>query len=323
MLRFKALFFGLILFVVFPSLHAQQAQTQRAIAITIDDLPAASLRVNGKEMDELTQKLLSTLKEKQVPAIGFVNEKKLFVKNEADDRINALRMWLDNGFELGNHTYSHMSLSRSSLADWEENVVRGETVTSVLMAEHKMKMRYLRHPYLAVGRDLETRRAAEKFLSQRGYRVAPVTMDAWDWEYSSAYDAARRSGDTKMQEQLVASYLEYTNQVFDYNEKLSKQLVGYEPRQILLLHCNWLEADHIGDLIETLKKRGYRFITLDEALEDGAYSLPDTYVGDDGTGWLDHWAITQGKPPQGAPEFPKWGFDLAEAAKKAVGTENY
>ena len=319
----KAFVCSLLLFVLFPSVHAQQPQPQRTIAITIDDLPAASLRLNGKEMDELTSKLLATLKQKQVPAIGFVNEKRLFVKNETDDRINALRMWLDNGFELGNHTYSHMSLSRSSLADWEENVVRGETVTSVLLAEHKMKMRYLRHPYLAVGRDLETRRAAENFLSQRGYRVAPVTMDAWDWEYSSAYDAARRAGDTKMQEQLVASYLEYTNQVFDYNEKLSKQLVGYEPRQILLLHCNWLEADHIGDLIETLKKRGYKFVTLDEALEDGAYSLPDTYVGDDGTGWIDHWAITQGKPPQGAPEFPKWVFDLAEEAKKALGGSEY
>ena len=128
MFRFKALICSLTLLVLLPSLHAQQSASQRAIAITIDDLPAASLRLNGKEMDELTQKLLATLKQKEVPAIGFVNEKKLFVKNEADDRINALRMWLDNGFELGNHTYSHMSLSRSSLADWEENVVRGETV---------------------------------------------------------------------------------------------------------------------------------------------------------------------------------------------------
>ena len=53
-----------------------------------------------------------------------------------------------------------------------------------------------------------------------------------------------------------------------------------------------------------MRKRGYRFITLEDALSDQAYSLPDTYVGEEGTSWLDHWAITMGKPLQGFPEVP-------------------
>ena len=250
---------------VFMAAGLMAQAPQREVAITIDDLPGASVSLTGKDMDDLTVKLLGTLKQNQVPAIGFVNEKKLYIKDQVDDRIAALRMWVDNGFELGNHTFSHLSLSQSSLKDWEENVVRGETVTSMLLAEHKMKLRYLRHPFLAVGLDIETRRQADMFLTQRGYRVAPVTMDAWDWMYAGAYDGARRKGDTALQQKLVSSYLEYTNQVFDYYEKLSKQMLGYEPKQILLLHCNWLEAEHIGELLETLRKRGYKFVTLDEA----------------------------------------------------------
>jgi hypothetical protein len=82
--------------------------------------------------------------------------------------------------------------------------------------------------------------------------------------------------------------------------------VGYEPRQILLLHANQLEADHIGDLLDLMHRRGYTFITLEDALSDPAYGLPDTYIGVEGTGWLDHWAITQGHPPEGAPVFPQW-----------------
>ncbi|MGD0247688.1 MAG: hypothetical protein ABSB75_01405 [Candidatus Limnocylindrales bacterium] len=35
-----------------------------------------------------------------------------------------------------------------------------------------------------------------------------------------------------------------------------------------------------------------------DALSDGAYSSPDEYVGEEDTGWLDHWAITRGRPPQ-------------------------
>ena len=198
----------------------------------------------------MTAKLLATLRQQQIPVVGFVNEGKLYKWGEVDERIRALNMWLDAGFELGNHTFGHTSLNKAGLKDFEESVVRGETVTRLLLAQHKMKLRYSRHPYLDVGRDVETRRDAEAFLVARGYRLAPVTME------------------------------------------------------ILLLHANPLEADHIGELLEQLRKRGYRFITLEDALSDQAYGMPDTYVGEEGTGWLEHWAITRGRPPLGAPVFP-------------------
>jgi peptidoglycan-N-acetylglucosamine deacetylase len=285
------------------------AAPQRSIAITIDDLPAGtSGQMTGAEMVEMTTKLLGTLKDQKVPAVGFVNEQKLYKIGEVDDRIKALNLWLDDGFDLGNHTYAHTSLNRVPLQVWEEEVVRGETVTRLLLAQHKMKLRYLRHPYLDAGRDLQTRREAEAFLTSRGYQVAPVTMDAWDWMYAGVYHDARKRGDTALEKQLVDSYLSYTTTVFDYNEKLSKDLFGYEPKQILLLHGNWLEADHIGEVIDLLRKRGYQFITLEDALGDPVYSSPDDYVGE-GTGWLDHWAITRGQPPRNQPVFPQWVID--------------
>jgi len=212
-----------------------RAQTPgREIAITIDDLPAAGAGVSGSETLDMTAKLLGTLRDQKVPAVGFVNEKKLYRQpGEVDQRIKALGMWLDYGFELGNHTFSHASLSRVPLKDWEEEVVRGETVTALLLAQHNMKMRYFRHPYLDTGRDLETRRQSEAFLVARGYRIAPVTMDAWDWMYAGVYEDARKRGDAALQQQLVSSYLSYTAQVFDYYEKFSKDLIGYEPKHQL------------------------------------------------------------------------------------------
>ena len=80
--------------------------------------------------------------------------------------------------------------------------------------------------------------------------------------------------------------------------------MGYEPKQILLLHGNHLEADHIHELVGLMRKRGYRFITLEDALGDDAYSLPDTYVGEEGKGWLEQWAITRGQPARGFPVIP-------------------
>jgi peptidoglycan-N-acetylglucosamine deacetylase len=295
-----------------------QTSAQRTVAITIDDLPAgAANSMSASEILEMTTKLLGTLRDQKVPAVGFVNEQKLYKLGEVDDRIKALNLWLDGGFEIGNHTFAHTSLNRVTLQAWEEEVIRGETVTRMLLAQHKMKMRYFRHPYLDAGRDLQTRREAEAFLSSRGYQVAPVTMDAWDWMYAGVYDDARKRADTALQQQLVSSYLSYTTSVFDYYERLSKDLLGYEPKQILLLHGNWLEADHIGELLELLRKRGYQFVTLEDALGDSAYSVPDEYVGE-GTGWLDHWGITRGRPSQGQPVFPQWVIDKSRELHRAA-----
>jgi peptidoglycan-N-acetylglucosamine deacetylase len=306
-----------VLFLFVASLHAQ-TPPQRAISITIDDLPAGfSDYMSAQDILAMTSKLLGTLHDRKIPVIGFVNEQKLYKPGEVDDRIKALSLWLDNGFELGNHTFAHTSLNHVTLQTWEEEVIRGETVTRMLMAQHKMRLRYLRHPYLDAGLDLQTRREAEAFLSSRGYRVAPVTMDGWDWMYAIAYDDAHKRNDSALEQQLLENYLQHTNEVFDFFEKVSKELFGNEPAQILLLHANWLEADHIGELLDLLRKRGYKFVSLTEALSDPAYASPDDYVGS-GTNWIDHWAITRGRPVYNAPVVPQWVVDRADAVRRQL-----
>ena len=173
-----------------------------------------------------------------------------------------------------------------------------------LLAQHKKQLRYFRYPYLDTGRDLQTRMEADAFLVARGYRLAHVTLDGWDWAFARVYDDAKKRGDTAGQQEIANAYLSYSAAVFEYDEKLSRDLIGYEPKQIILLHANNLEADHIGELLDLLRKRGYRFITLEDALSDQAYGMPDTYVGEQGAGWLERWAISRGRPPIGAPVFP-------------------
>ena len=321
-MRFPAICLVLLtsLCVATPALAQGAKPPDRQVAVTIDDLPAGMAdKLPAAQIVDMTTKLLSTLRDQKIPVVGFVNEKKLFKIGETDDRIKALNMWLDYGFELGNHTYSHTSLNQAGLRAWEDDVIQGENVVRLLLAQHKMKLRYFRHPYLDTGRDLQTRRQAEAFLVERGYRIAPITLDGWDWAFAGIYEDARRRNDTALQQQIVKDYLSYHEAVFAYSEQLSVRVVGYEPKQILLLHASQLEADHIGELLDVLHRRGYRFITLENALTDSAYSLPDTFVGEEGTGWLDHWAITQGKIPQGAPVFPQWVLDRSKTLGLSTG----
>lgn len=310
----------LILLFVSLSLSAQSAKPDRQVAVTIDDLPGGMAdRLPASELTSMTAKLLGTLHDQNIPVVGFVNERKLYHPGEVDQRIKLLEMWLDAGFELGNHTYSHASLNQIELKDWEDDVIQGESVLRILLTEHKKPLRYFRHPYLDTGRDLATRRKAEEFLTQRGYRIAPVTLDGWDWMFAGLYEDAKKRNDTTLEQQIVKDYLAYHDAVFTYMEQLSVKVVGYEPKQVLLLHASNLEADHIGELLDVLRKHGYRFITLKDALSDPAYGLPDTYVGEEGMGWIEQWAITQGKIPQGAPVFPQWVIDRSRQLHMSTG----
>ncbi len=56
-----------------------KAQTpHREVEFTIDDLPMAGDASTISEMQAVTRKLLSALVSDRVPAIGFVNESKLY-----------------------------------------------------------------------------------------------------------------------------------------------------------------------------------------------------------------------------------------------------
>jgi hypothetical protein len=91
---------------------------------------------------------------------------------------------------------------------------------------------------------------------------------------------------------------------FEFYEKRSREIFGYEPPQVLLIHANMLNADFLDQLALMMKRRGYRFVSLEEALKDKAYSSPDEYAGTYGISWLERWARTKGMKPAALPDPP-------------------
>jgi peptidoglycan/xylan/chitin deacetylase (PgdA/CDA1 family) len=291
----------------------QTRAPERTVAVTFDDLPAtpgAAVANDVASLKELTRKLLSAVRKHSVPAVGFVNEGKLFVEGggpgDVDARTGILRMWLDAGVELGNHTYSHRDLNTMPLDQFQADVLRGETVTRGLLKGTGQKLRYFRHPFLHVGSDLKVRRAFEDFLSSHGYTVAPVTVDSDEFVYAVAYAKALRRGDTAAAARIADDYLRYMEQVFTFFEDVSRRVAGREISQILLLHANSLNADRFDALAEALKRRGYRFVSVAQALEDPVYRLRDEFVGAPGNSWFNHWEITAGRQPVPTPGAPEW-----------------
>jgi peptidoglycan/xylan/chitin deacetylase (PgdA/CDA1 family) len=285
------------------------------VAITFDDLPVISTLRDDKSWAEITNKLLTTFKQSKAPVIGFVNETKLYSNNELDPaRVALLKAWLDAGLELGNHSYSHHSLNSTPLADFESDVLRGETLTRGLMAQRQKQLRYFRHPFLHTGRSVETRDQFVSFLHSHGYSVAPVTIDNSDWIFARAYDNARDANDPAAMKQVADAYVPYMEAKFTYYENQSFKLFDRQIKQVLLVHANAINADHFKDIVAMLQKRGYSFITLQDALRDKAYASPDAYTGPGGISWIDRWALTRGVPKdffQGEPSTPEFVMKLA------------
>ncbi|MFN2596385.1 MAG: polysaccharide deacetylase family protein [Pyrinomonadaceae bacterium] len=280
----------------------------RRVAVTFDDLPMTGDggRSSGEQVAENLKKIAETLKANDVPAIGFVNENKLEAPGQREARTDALRAWLDAGFDLGNHTYSHRSFYRTPLAAFEQEVIKGEPVTKQLLAERGKSLRYFRHPFLNTGRTLADKRAFEKFLAARGYEVAPVTVDNSEWVFAQAYSDAIRGGDDAKRRRLAAEYAPYMETMFEFYERLSRDLFKREIPQVLLVHANQLNGDHFAEIVSMLKARGYSFITLDEALADPAYRSSDGYVGDVGVSWLQRWRVTRGQAFRPEPPLPEY-----------------
>ena len=284
--------FTVILFLV----SASWAQVfDRTVAVTIDDLPVVSTRSDLKTRQEITRKLLGHIKRAKVPAIGFVNENKLYFDGKRnEEQVALLRMWLDAGLELGNHTYSHRSADAISVEEYTKDIIRGEEITKELLEAKGMKMRYFRHPFLQTGSDMAVKTAIYRFLAENGYTVAPVTFDNADYIFARAYDNARDQANADLMKRVGEAYVPYMESKLDYWERQSKKTLGRPMSQTLLLHANSINATYFGDLAAMLKKRGYKFVTLEESLKDEAYRLPDNFTRRAGISWLHRWTLDKG-----------------------------
>jgi len=273
---------------------ARAPQPVRRVAVTIDDGPVVGDMGDLATFQRISAGLIESLKSEKVPATIFVNERQLNVPGQRDARVAVLEAWLDAGFDLANHTYSHPSLNRVPLWQFGDDVVKGEVIMRPLIEKRGRSLVWFRYPFLHSGTTADVHQGIMDFLEQRQYRVAPVTVDYADYTFAGVYRGQRLAGNTGVADKVKDAYLEQIAVGFEYAEKASVELFGYEVPQILLIHCNELNAVTLRDTIARLRSRGYAFTTLDEAMKDPAYERPDAFAGPGGS-WLSRTATILGK----------------------------
>ncbi len=301
---------------------ASAGTIDRRIAVTIDDLPwQRAGAVSGEVLQQRHEQLMAQLARAGVPVTGFVNESKLQVDGQlAPERVAMLRDWLDAGYALGNHGYSHPQIADIGAQAYCEDVERGEQVLRPLLAERGQVPRWFRHPYLRAGRDAADREVLQACFERLGYAIAPVTVDNSEWIWAAAY-ARVLDGEVQVDDRegtlqrLREGYVPYMLDKLDYFERQSIELLGYALPQVWLMHANELNAASYAPLIDAVRQRGYRLVSLDEAMQDPAYARGEGgYTGAAGIGWLHRWAL--GSTPRrkilpDEPLVPQWVLELA------------
>src|SRR5258708_38868045 len=135
----------MIVAIVMAACFTAAAQ-QRSVAITIDDGPAVNEMKDLGNFQRIARGLLSALESERVPATIFINERQLNVQGQRDGRAAVLAQWLDAGFDLGNHTYSHPSANKVPVWQFTDDLIPRETNMRSLLEERGPKLVWVRYP---------------------------------------------------------------------------------------------------------------------------------------------------------------------------------
>lgn len=193
--------------------YSQVNITQPVLAMTFDDGPHPTL----------TPKLLDILKERNIKCTFFVvgRNAKLYPK--------IIQRILAEGHEIGNHTWTHCSLTSRSDAQIRSELQQSE---DALFAVANYRPHLIRPPYGAINT-----RVKQMMFTEFGYSTIMWSVDPQDW---------RRPGASVVTSRLVS---------------------GARPGSIMLahdIHPPTIQA--MPSMFDQLLAKGYQFVTVSQLL---------------------------------------------------------
>jgi cellulose synthase/poly-beta-1,6-N-acetylglucosamine synthase-like glycosyltransferase/peptidoglycan/xylan/chitin deacetylase (PgdA/CDA1 family) len=156
-------------------LRGRQRPAARRIALTFDDGPDP----------RWTPRIAAVLRQLHVPATFFV------VGSHVAQHPDIVRSLHEQGFEIGQHTFSHADLGKEP--GWARRVQMALTESSIVGATG-IRSRTIRPPYSATAASV-TRRQARALgdVARRGYLVALSDIDSRDWTQPGVDEIVQRS----------------------------------------------------------------------------------------------------------------------------------
>lgn len=291
--------------------HVPQEPNERTVAITIDDLPYTGSPDDMGRARWVVEAMTAALEAHDAPAEGFVTGARVWVDGQVDERLELLRMWRDAGVGLGGHGFHHLPFETTPYVEYLDDVISGLRYPIEIMSEIGESVRYYRHPFNQTGPDADSKQRFIDDLAERGIGPVPFTVEHADYVFSALWDDAQARGDAEAARRVQDAYLGHLDTAFDFAESLAEETFGRAIPQVFLIHANGLNGAALEAMLERLTARGYRFVSLEQALADPHYATPDTYVSRFGVSWLHRWRHGMGldNALRREPDPPVWVMD--------------
>lgn len=233
------------------------ASYAQEIVLAFDDTLGRSTSLDGTARSKM---LIRNM------ARADVNQAMFFIKSKTitPSTIERMMYYDETGQLLVNagHNY-HMELRPKSYI-YPIDIMKANAALEPYANYHK----HVNFPYLYGGGDPELLKQLQTFLSEHNYLPTYVTTQVHDEYMNQLYQARTLSGRTVDIRQLEKAYTKMiVDAVTAYDDK-AHTLLGFSPRQVLLLHENDLAAYCIVGAIDALNAKGFKVIAPEKVFTD-------------------------------------------------------
>lgn len=257
MLVFKQAYQLIVMAVVVLMTASVQA---RELVIAFENTLQDSSSLDGKARSQM---LVRNLKTVAVPQAMFL------IKTENLDSKNRERVALysDNGHLLVNAGHDHSLVSKSDLYAYEIGLLKANR----LLAPFQGYKKHIHFSYLHESGDASIQRGLIEFLQERGYQPAFTGFNparGIDNYIDQLYQKKIRNNRRVDMAALEKAYIQLMLEPLCQQDEYLFNMLGYSPRQVLVIQENDLAAYFIVALVDELNARGWTMVAAEKALND-------------------------------------------------------
>lgn len=232
----------------------------RELVIAFEHTLQASTSLDAMARSQMLVRNLATA---GVPQAMFL------IKTRGIDQKDSARLSLYSakGHLLVNAGHGHNLVTKSDLYVYEIGILKANR----LLQRYSGYKKHVHFSYLHEFGDKNIQQRLAEFLQERGYRPAFTgvnPMRGVDQYLDQLYQKKIRSNRAVNMAALENAYVEFIAQSLAREDAKAFNLLGYSPRQVLVLQENDLAAYFIVPLIDHLMEQGWTMIAAERALDD-------------------------------------------------------
>ncbi|MEN0035560.1 MAG: hypothetical protein AAGC78_00775 [Cellvibrio sp.] len=210
-----------------------------------------------------SQMLVRNLATAGVPqAMFLIKTKGIDQKDEA-----RIAVYSDKGHLLVNAGHGHSLVTKSDLYVYEIGILKANRI----LENYAGYKKHVHFSYLHEAGDVNIQRGLAEFLQERGYHPAFTGFNSWrgaDQYLDQLYQKKIRSNRHVDMAVLEKTYVDFILQSLAQQDATAFNLLGYSPRQVLVLQETDLAAYFIVALVDRLVEQGWTIIAAERALDD-------------------------------------------------------